>query len=166
VINQLKEAGYFRDKRKLSLTFLKVTFTSLISSNITNNALRYTWDNRRIKGRRVLARLDRVYAFLCPQGPLDSHIQGYSILGTCSFSDHQSVLFHVRYREAKKLGGQYKMNCEFLQDQEIVNQLKSQWTSCPRQLPFFGKMRRVIHWYKELSLRKAEERREKEKHLR
>lgn len=39
-----------------------------------NQTLKFSWDNKRKEGRRVLARLDRVYLYPYSQGPLDNHI--------------------------------------------------------------------------------------------
>jgi hypothetical protein len=71
------------------------------------HALKYSWNHKRGDMRRVLARLDRVYAFSCLQGQVDGHISNYKILSDCCHLDQLP-------------GGRYKMNCTFLQNQEVV----------------------------------------------
>jgi hypothetical protein len=47
------------------------------------------------------------------------------------------------------------MNCAFLKDKLVVKQLRQQWMGCPSHIPFFGKLKKVTKWYKELCLCKA-----------
>jgi hypothetical protein len=67
------------------------------------------------------------------------------------------MLFQMSFKTERKSGGRYQMNSAYLQDKEIVKQLKEQWVSCPQHMLFFGKLRKVTKWYKELSIRKAKE---------
>jgi hypothetical protein len=126
----------------------------------------YSWDNLRRGEGRVLARLDRMYAFACEHGAPNSHIQTYEILGTSCNSDHKPVLFKIENRNIRTRGARYKMNGHYLSDPVVVEHLHTLWRSYPRHLSFFAKMKRCLWWYKELCINKARERREAESNLR
>lgn len=89
-----------------------------------NQTLKFSWDNKRKEGKRALARLYRVYSYPCSKGPLDSHISEYKILGNCYLSDHLPLWFQLTFKEERPQGGKYKMNCAFLNDKRVVEQLK------------------------------------------
>jgi hypothetical protein len=90
-----------------------------------------------------LKRLDRFYYF--PSGLLDraSHIKTYRIIPNCVVSDHLPVELLIDIEEAHSMGARYKMNSHYL---------ATVWTGLPQHLTFFGKMKRLIHWYKRFCL--------------
>jgi hypothetical protein len=45
-------------------------------------------------------------------------------------------------------GLRYKMNSAYLQDKEVVTQLVEVWKHFLSTLGFFGKLCRLMHWYK------------------
>lgn len=132
------------------------------------NSLKFSWDNRRRDGPRVLARLDRFYAFPSPDSNRSSHILNYDILGNCSLSVHLPIRLVIRLHDSKNPGGHYKMNGAYLKDASIVQQsfIYRAWREAPPHLEIFGKMRRVVKLYKSFSKDKAAKYREQESILR
>jgi hypothetical protein len=131
-----------------------------------HSKLLFSWDNLRRDGGRILARLDRVYAFASDQGLLSSHVKTYEILGTSCHSNHKPVLFRIETQLTRPRGARFKMNGSYLQDPTVVTQLKTRWSNYPNHLIFFSKIKRSIRWYKEMCIGKARERKEMESHLR
>jgi exonuclease III len=131
-----------------------------------NQLIAYMWDNHRMDGHRVLARLDRFYLFSNLNGVADKHVTGYSIQGDAGHSDHLPVTCTVEFKQEKPKGARYKMNAAYLKDSEVVLSLNREWKSYPVHQSFFGKMRRILRWYKEMSIRKAKARRFREEELR
>jgi hypothetical protein len=53
------------------------------------NRVKFSWDNRRRTGLRVLARLDRIYSYI-PVGNVNP-VEEYFIVGRSNHSDHLPV---------------------------------------------------------------------------
>jgi exonuclease III len=83
----------------------------------------YSWDNKQQAGRRVLARLDRMYSFSSPYGLPDLHVKKYVINGESRHSDHLPVTQHLELLEHQRQeGSRYKMNSKYLEDAEVIEQ--------------------------------------------
>lgn len=54
------------------------------------------------------------------------------------------------------------MNAYYLGDDKMVKDLKERWKSYPQHLGCFGKLCRIIRWYKEFCKEKTRSRREVE----
>lgn len=93
------EAGIFA--QLLDLLQVQDTFPS-------SNRIRFNWDNRRRTGLRVLARLDRIYAFNSRGNA--SAVEEYFILGNSSHSDHLPVWCRITLQSEPKRKSTYKMN--------------------------------------------------------
>jgi hypothetical protein len=131
-----------------------------------DNLLTYSWDNHRTDNNRVLARLDRFYIFPNRNGIEDHHILEYNIMGDCGISDHLPVSCIIELLQEKAGGSKYKVNGAYLTDPQVVAELEKLWKESPATAGFFGKMRRILKWYKEMCLTKARQRRAQEKELR
>jgi hypothetical protein len=115
----------------------------------------YTWDNKRRVGTQTLKRLDRFFCYENPCGPPNSHIKKYYILGDSQLSDHLPVQLQLELQATQLTGSRYKMNGYYLKDKNVVAQLIDTWKCLPLTLNFFGKLRRITKWYKEICLQKA-----------
>ncbi|KAG0620297.1 hypothetical protein M758_4G205500, partial [Ceratodon purpureus] len=60
------------------------------------DSLRYSWDNLRSNGARVLARLDRAYVFHDRDTVSSATVADYRILGGCTQSDHSPVVLKLQ----------------------------------------------------------------------
>jgi hypothetical protein len=128
--------------------------------------IRFSWDSKRRTGIRTMKRLDCVYCYANPNGPPNTHVMEYKILGECAHSDHLPVTINLKIQASQSTGSRYKMNGFYLQDKAVVVQLTQLWQSFPRSLGFFGKLRRLTKWYKELCIGQAKARRATESQLR
>lgn len=124
-----------------------------------SNKIKFSWDNRRVDGQRILARLDRAYVFEGSQSQPSYH--SYRIFGDTSFSDHLPVWREVHLTTFKANPSRYILNSYFLKDEAVKENIKNIW-AINFHLPFFGKIRRVIKFYKEFCLKKARDRRMEE----
>jgi exonuclease III len=131
-----------------------------------DNFLTYSWDNHRADNNRVLARLDRFYIFPNRNEAEDHHILEYNIRGDCGISDHLPVSCIIELLQEKVGGSKYKVNGTYLTDPRVVAELEKLWKESPATTGFFGKMKRILKWYKEMCLTKARQRRAQEKKLR
>lgn len=114
-----------------------------------SNPIKFSWDSRRHDGHRVLVRLDRCYTFANFNNRRDSHILEYEILGDCTLSDHLPIFLSLQILvDNNRKGSHYKTNKAYLQDPKVVELLRKEWESAPTHMGFFGKLRRVIRWYK------------------
>ena len=129
----------------------------------SSNRIRFSWDNRRRSGLRVLARLDRIYTFNV--GGSASAVEEYFILGNSSHSDHLPVWYRITLQQEPKRKSAYKMSAFFLKDPIVKEAFKRIW-GAHTQLGFFGKVRRCVKFYREFCIQKAQERRRREDMLR
>lgn len=125
-----------------------------------SSPLNFSWDNKRKDGPRVLARLDRFYSFTNLDPNQSTHITSYDILGDCGLSDHLPIRLVIQLQVPNVKGSNYKMNGAYLKDPLVIDQLKNIWISAPPSLEFFGKIRRVVKFYKFLCKQKASSNRE------
>jgi exonuclease III len=160
-----REGRIISDVEKLELEILK-THLQVTDYFEYDQLLAYTWDNHRLDGARVLARLDMFYTFSSQIGAANRHVKEYSIQGDAGHSDHLPVTCTMELQQEKPQGARYKMNGAYLQDASVVLELKQRWSSYPGHLSFGGKMKRIIKWYKEMSINKAKARRFREAELR
>jgi exonuclease III len=128
--------------------------------------IRFSWDSKRRTGIRTMKRLDRVYCYANPNGPPNTHVMEYKILGECAHSDHLPITINLEIQASQSTRSRYKMNGFYLQDKAVVVQLTQLWQSFPRSLGFFGKLRRLTKWYKEFCISQAKARRATESQLR
>jgi exonuclease III len=66
----------------------------------SGNKIKFSWDNRRRDGTKVLARLDRIYAFQAT-GTFKS-VADYEILGDSNHSDHLPVRHKILLQPKEK----------------------------------------------------------------
>ena len=76
----------------------------------SGKGLKYTWDNSRMDGHRILPRLDRFYIFIDPIQGHSTAILLYSIKGDCSLSNHLPVTITLKLGDAPRKPGLWKMN--------------------------------------------------------
>lgn len=57
------------------------------------------------------------------------------------------------------------MNGFYLQDPTVVKELTTLWISYPPRTSFFGKLRRILKWYKTFCIQKAKDQRIEEINL-
>lgn len=123
---------------------------------LASNLVRYCWDNRRRNKIRAMARLDRIYRFQPIGGqrvvPLENHI-----LGDCVYSDHLFVWRRIQLTHEQSRPSKYVMNTRFLTVRKIQLQIERIW-GVHSNLPFYGKVRGCIKYYKSFCIRKASER--------
>lgn len=117
------------------------------------------WDNKRREGTRILARLDRIYT---PRS-LEALRTGedYKILGDSNFSDHLPVRRRIWLELETRRSSIYVMNVSYLKDETVQRKIKHIWAS-NTQLPFYGKIKKCVRFYKEFCVQKAKENRAEE----
>ena len=150
------------DQERIAWDSLKSTL-SIEDTFLPRQSLRFSWDNGRLQGERILARLDRIYT---PKQRAGQHLKilSYRILGGCAISDHLPVVMQVNLASGPTSPRYWKMNSRFIQ--ETSEEVKRIWLAQPPNATFFTKLRKVIHFYREYSKKKAEERRAAEIDLR
>ena len=125
--------------------------------------LKYSTDNKRGGRDIILARLDRYYTFSDGGDPTSK--DNYKILGDCSASDHLHVWRQICFELQPKSSSPYVMNASHLKEPEVQLGIRRLWARLSH-LPFFGKLRRCVKYYKEFCISKAEEKRFVEQQLR
>lgn len=88
--------------------------------------------NRPIRGKRVLKRLDRVYSPIAPSST-HLHIKSSILLGF-AFSDHAPVLAKVRALGRIVRPTMYRMNSKQLKDPMLVTKLEDLWKDLKEQV--------------------------------
>jgi hypothetical protein len=128
-----------------------------------SSRIKFSWDNWRRTGLRVLAILDRVYSHNLP-GNIQP-VEEYFIIGKSNHSDHLPIWCKLALQPEPKLKLVYKMKSYFLKDKEVKDSFTRIWTS-HFNLGFFGKVRRCVKFYRQYCIGKAQERRFNEEELR
>jgi hypothetical protein len=123
----------------------------------STSPIKYSWDNKRHDGVRVLIRLDRIYTFQAVS-PGVTPVAEYYIKGDSVHSDHLAVWCKILLAPEPRKPSAYIMSSFYLKNAEVKAQFERIWSSNPG-LNFFGKLRRCIKFYKEFYIRKAKERR-------
>jgi hypothetical protein len=82
--------------------------------------------------------------------------EGCKILGGSLHSDHLSMLRSIWLEPRVQRTLIYVMNATYIKEEVVENQIKLIWTK-NRQLPFYGKLRKCVKFYKELCIRKDKE---------
>jgi exonuclease III len=129
----------------------------------STNRVKFSWDNRRRTGLRVLARLDRIYSYKQVGNVVP--VEEYYIIGNSNHSDHLPVWCKIALQPEPKRKSSYKMNSFFLKDPVVKDYFTKIWAAQPH-LGFFGKIRRCLKFYRQFCIQKAQERRLKEEELR
>lgn len=88
----------------------------------------------------------------------------YKILGDSSFSDHHPVSFLINLSNSPPGGSSWKANAGYLQ--EVKDPIKALWKASLPQMPFLTKLRKVVKFYKQLYIAKANEARIEEARIR
>lgn len=125
----------------------------------SSSPVKFNWDSRRRGLGRILARLDRTYTFKGANKKTTS--MDYKILGDSAHSDHLPIWRQVWLVEEPKRNTPYVMSNMYLGDPTTQSKIKEIWQE-NESLPFFGKIRKCVKFYKELCIRKAKEGREEE----
>ena len=107
----------------------------------SSNRIKFSWDNRRRTGLRVLARLDRIYSFKLGGNAIT--VEEYYILGNNSHSNHLPMWYKLALQPEPKRKSAYKMSSFFLKNQVVKENFKEIWESQP-QLGLVGKMHRCL----------------------
>jgi hypothetical protein len=104
---------------------------------------KYSWDNGRMEGQRILARLDCFYVFRNHPPGSSRSITQYAIQGDGTLSDHLPFDIIIKLGDAPLKRGVWKMNIGYLEDTK--KEVKRIWLSLDsNRLSFFAKIRRVI----------------------
>lgn len=119
--------------------------------------LKYSWDNRRRDGCRILGRLDRHYTSSSPGTNLHLPTRNYIIRGDCSASDHLPVSIEVTLQDVNQRKSCFKMNTAFLHNPEVLAVVEQIWSTenCASS-HFFARLRKFTKFYKSLCKRKAQ----------
>jgi exonuclease III len=144
--------------------FAQLTDTLLVNDPFPlTNRVKFSWDNKRRTGLRVLARLDRIYSY--NQIGNAQPVEEYFILGNSNHSDHQPVWCKLTLQPEPKRKSSYKMNSFFLKDPAVKVRFTQIWAA-HTNLGFFGKMWNCLKFYRQFCIQKAQERRFREEELR
>lgn len=92
----------------------------------TKSSTKYTWDNRRRDGVRILARLDRIYSFQ-PTGTQTNPMAEYYIKSDSNHSDHLPVWGKFILQAAPPRTSSYKMNARYFDDIEVKVKFHQIW---------------------------------------
>ena len=127
------------------------------------NHIWYSWDSKRQDGSRVMARLDRTYAFITT-GAITMGAN-YRILGDYLHSDHLPVWRRLWLVPESKKKSTFLMNASYLTEKKVQENIKRIWET-NGNLAFFGKVRRCVKFYKSFCITRAQELRREEGELR
>lgn len=116
------------------------------------------------RGVQILARLDRIYSFQ-PVGAQASPVAKYYIKADSNHSDHLPVWGKFTLQAAPPQTLSYKMNVRYFDNIEVKVKFHQIWMDNP-SLSFFGKLRRIVKFYKGHCIAAAKAHREEEAHLR
>lgn len=128
-----------------------------------NGKLKYSWDNKRRDGCRILGRLDRHYTS-SPSGPYPSlTTRNYTIRGDCPASDHLPVTIDIVLQDTVQRRSGYKMNTSYLQHAEVKNEVTRIWSEERSEAStFYTRLRKFVRFYKSYCKRQAVTLRRKE----
>ena len=88
----------------------------------TSNRIRFSWDNKRQDRSRVMAHLDRSYAFNL-NGAITTGTN-YRIIGNCVHSDHLPVWCKLWLEPETKRRSMFVMNASFLTETKVQENIK------------------------------------------
>lgn len=155
---------------KLVSPMERQAFTSLTSAlNVADNfpntsPLKFSWDNHRQDGARVLARLDRIYSFK-EDGGQPNLLAEYFIKGDNNHSDHLPVWAKFLLKPVPPRKPSYKMSARYLEDVSVTTKVRQLWGTHSVG-GFFSKHCKVVKFYKEYCIKATKSHREVEAHLR
>ena len=110
--------------------------------------LKYTWDNKRRDGSRILGRLDRHYVSSSSGSYLHLSSWNCIIKGDCSDSDHLLVAVELILQDAAVRKSSYKMNTHFLHHAEVKEVVQRIWSEERSALStFFTRLRKFTCFY-------------------
>ena len=124
--------------------------------------LRFTWDNKRRDGSRILGRLDRHYVSSVQGSNLPLPTRNYVIKGDCPASDHLPVSIEIVLQATDQRKSCYKMSSLYLHCAEVRDAVKRIWSPERRDSSTFSRLRRFSHFYRAFCKRQAAESRRKE----
>jgi hypothetical protein len=130
----------------------------------SSNSGCFSWDNFRLDGRRILARLDRLYVFKNSSSTSSRKLLSYSIRGDCGWSDDRPVELEVQLAVGSQRACCWKMSSYYLL--EAKSEIEKVWRAQAATSLFFRKVKAVIHFYKKFCKQKAQDSRELESSLR
>lgn len=119
----------------------------------SQGSLRYSWDNQRMDGTRILARLDRIYLFPACQNTATRNVTDYRILGSCPWSDHHPVTLNLALSEGAPRKSRWIMNTGWLEEAGPL--IEATWCRQQQQHSFFAKIKAVEHVYRQFCKQKA-----------
>ena len=128
-----------------------------------SNRIQFSWDSKRQDGSRVMARLDRTYAFSTTGASITG--ANYRIFGDCVHSDHLPVWRRLWLEPKSKRRSTFVMNASYLTEDKVQDNFKKIWEA-NSNLAFFGKVRRCFKFYKIFCKKRAEELKREEGDLR
>lgn len=117
------------------------------------SSIRYSWDNQRMDGMRIFARLDRMYLFRSNPSEATCHILEYRIHGQCPWSDHHPVVIHLSLSEGAPRKTRWVINRLWLD--EAQSMIEQAWQRLPPNRPFFSKLKVIEHVYRRFCKTKA-----------
>ena len=130
----------------------------------SSNQICYSWDNKRWNGERVLARLDKVYAFQDVGG--QQTMTHYKVLGDSNHSNHLPVKYRILLKPSKnKRRSSYKMGSLHLKNPSVIARINRIWNE-NSGLSFFNQLKKCVKFYREFCVQKAKEWRQAEMNMR
>ena len=125
--------------------------------------LRFSWDNRRRDGSRILGRLDRHYVSPAPGSSSPLVTRNYLIHGDCPNSDHLPVSIEVVIQNSARRHSSYKMNTSHLKHAEVSQAVKRIWTEERSESSnFLTRLGKFCRFYRSFCINQAKEARQKE----
>ena len=116
-------------------------------------SLKFSWDNLRTDGVRVLARLDWIYIFSNTPGQGVWTLKSYAIRGDNTWNDHHAVVVELGTAMARK--SRWKMNSSLLDTTRLV--IEHTWRSCRPTSSFPAKLKITMHAYRAFCKKSAVE---------
>ena len=108
--------------------------------------IRFSWDNKRQRTDRHLARIDRFYTFKMVGARIDI-VSKYYIRGDSTHSDHLPVLCTMTLQLIIRRRSPFQMNASYLKEPKVKAQVERIW-GLRRGAGFSNKLRQVIKWYR------------------
>jgi exonuclease III len=125
------------------LLFQQLKLALKVEDTFPNSSpIKFSWDNKRRDGVRILARLDRIYSFQ-PVTAEAAPMAEYYIRGDSNHFDHLPVVGKFLLQVEARRKSSYAMNAGYLGDEAVKAGVHRIWSSHPN-LGFTCKLRRVV----------------------
>lgn len=125
--------------------------------------LKFTWDNKRRDGCRILGRLEWHFVSSPPRPNPHLTTRNYIIRGDCPASDHLLVSIEVVFQDTEQRKSGYKMNIFYLQHTDVKRVVTRIWTEeRSKASTFFTRLKKFTRFYKLFCKRQAAESRRNE----